>query len=413
MIKIDYANGTGDGHIVWTLGAGGDFTIVSSDPDPWFSHQHDVRYVNDNTIVLFDDGNTRVANDPNEPDSRGQELVLNEQTMTATLVVNADLGNYSAGWGAHSSFPTATSPSLRGFNRPVLERQSRFFLTALKPLHKVSPASSIAGTSRIRSIATPRAALPAPPPVIGSPPVAVNASENVAFVNQLVGTFTYPLASLFPVGTTLPAGLPASDFTATINWGDSTSTTSGTITQDLVNTDLYYVAGGHTYATAGSYTISMTVTLEAAAITGTFDTTPVTLDHLEASVLGTAATANVATRTIGVTAFAVAGTEGLPIPAGPIATFIDTSAPNPGSHYSADITITGAGGFSLVIPAASITEVGTTNQYTVSAPTFTLPEVGTYPIIISVTDNGNTPSFTASGSSMATIVDHRSPPGRQ
>ena len=58
-----------------------------------------------------------------------------------------------------------------------------------------------------------------------------------------------------------------------------------------------------------------------------------------------------------------------------------------------------------MIPVASITEVGTTNQYTVSAPTFTLPDEGTYPIIISVTDNGNTPSFTASGSSTATIVD--------
>ena len=28
-------------------------------------------------------------------DSRGQEWILNEQNMTATLVVNADMGNYS------------------------------------------------------------------------------------------------------------------------------------------------------------------------------------------------------------------------------------------------------------------------------------------------------------------------------
>ncbi len=115
MIKIDYANGTGDGHTVWTLGAGGDFTIVSSDPDPWFSHQHDVRYVNDNTIVLFDDGNTRVANDPNEPDSRGQELVLNEQTMTATLVVNADLDTYSAALGSAQVLPDGNLAFNSGF----------------------------------------------------------------------------------------------------------------------------------------------------------------------------------------------------------------------------------------------------------------------------------------------------------
>ena len=114
VIKIDYANGTGNGHIVWTLGQGGNFTIISSDPSPWFSHQHDVEYINDNTLVLFDDGNTRRATNPNA-DSRGQELVLNEQTMTATLVVNADLGNYSAALGMRRSCPTATLPSRPGF----------------------------------------------------------------------------------------------------------------------------------------------------------------------------------------------------------------------------------------------------------------------------------------------------------
>ncbi len=45
VIKLDYANGTGDGHVIWRLGQGGDFTLHSSAPSPWFSHQHDVRYV--------------------------------------------------------------------------------------------------------------------------------------------------------------------------------------------------------------------------------------------------------------------------------------------------------------------------------------------------------------------------------
>ena len=104
MIKIDYSNGTGDGHLVWKLGKGGNFTLKGMGPDSWFSHQHDVHYVNDTTIVLFDDGNTRhKAN--HKADSRGQELVLNEQTMHATLVVNADLGNYSAFLGSAQLLP--------------------------------------------------------------------------------------------------------------------------------------------------------------------------------------------------------------------------------------------------------------------------------------------------------------------
>ena len=79
VIKIDYANGTGDGHVIWRLGQGGDFRINSTDPSPWFSHQHDVRYINDTTLVLFDNGNTRQRKNP-RAHSRGQELILDERT---------------------------------------------------------------------------------------------------------------------------------------------------------------------------------------------------------------------------------------------------------------------------------------------------------------------------------------------
>jgi hypothetical protein len=99
VLKVDYANGAGDGHAIWRLGAGGDFTVNSTDPNPWFSHQHDAHYINDSTIILFDDGNVRQASDPTA-DSRGQVWKLDEKTMTATLVLNADLGNYSMALGS-------------------------------------------------------------------------------------------------------------------------------------------------------------------------------------------------------------------------------------------------------------------------------------------------------------------------
>ncbi len=98
-IKIDYANGTGDGHIIWKLGPGGNFKAIANTPSPWFTHQHDVRYINDNTLLVFDDGNTRHEFNRNAQ-SRGQEWILNEQNMTATLVVNADMGNYSSFLGS-------------------------------------------------------------------------------------------------------------------------------------------------------------------------------------------------------------------------------------------------------------------------------------------------------------------------
>ena len=99
VIKIDYANGTGDGNVIWRLGQDGDFTINSPDPSPWFSHQHDARYVNNSTLVVFDNGNTRHDQDP-QANSRGQELILDEATMQATLVVNADLANYAPAVGS-------------------------------------------------------------------------------------------------------------------------------------------------------------------------------------------------------------------------------------------------------------------------------------------------------------------------
>ncbi len=94
VIKIDYANGTGNGHVVWKLGPGGAFKVVATVPSPWFTHQHDVRFINDTTMLVFDDGNTRRLSNK-RADSRGQEWIINERKGTATLVVNANMGNYS------------------------------------------------------------------------------------------------------------------------------------------------------------------------------------------------------------------------------------------------------------------------------------------------------------------------------
>src|SRR5262249_12073276 len=77
VIKIDYRNGAGDGHVVWRLGKDGDFIVSSTDPDPWFSHQHDAHYIDDSTLILFDNGDARRASHPNA-DSRGQVWKIDE-----------------------------------------------------------------------------------------------------------------------------------------------------------------------------------------------------------------------------------------------------------------------------------------------------------------------------------------------
>jgi hypothetical protein len=104
IVKIDYANGSGTGNIVWTLGKDGDFTINSTDPYPWFSHQHDPGFVLGGTTILalFDNGNTRVSPPPiglGSGDSRGYVLTVDQTHKVVTPILLADLGVYSFALG--------------------------------------------------------------------------------------------------------------------------------------------------------------------------------------------------------------------------------------------------------------------------------------------------------------------------
>jgi hypothetical protein len=105
VIKIDYANGSGAGDILWRMGLDGDFQIQSTDPHPWFSHQHDPNFeVNNTTLLVFDDGNVRAATDPSAH-SRGQVLNVDQTNKVVTPILNADLGVYSGALGTAELLP--------------------------------------------------------------------------------------------------------------------------------------------------------------------------------------------------------------------------------------------------------------------------------------------------------------------
>jgi hypothetical protein len=66
LIKIDYANGTGAGDVLWKLGYQGDFALIAgTDPTDWFYAQHGPSFTSRNTtgkfsLILFDNGNDRI-----------------------------------------------------------------------------------------------------------------------------------------------------------------------------------------------------------------------------------------------------------------------------------------------------------------------------------------------------------------
>ncbi|MBZ5602657.1 MAG: aryl-sulfate sulfotransferase [Acidobacteriia bacterium] len=115
VYKVAYENGEGDGHVIWKLGKGGDFQLDVTDPNAWFSHQHDARYSYDGQeITLFDDGNLRQAADP-KAHSRGQSLRIDETNMTAQLLLSADLGVFSSALGSAQKLPDGHYVFLSGF----------------------------------------------------------------------------------------------------------------------------------------------------------------------------------------------------------------------------------------------------------------------------------------------------------
>jgi hypothetical protein len=102
VVKINYNNGSGDGSILWRLGPQGDFASSVPAGQTAFqffnSHEHDVQYDSNGLITMFDNGNSRVS--LYGGNSRGQAWQVNETNMTATPVVNIDLGIYSLATGS-------------------------------------------------------------------------------------------------------------------------------------------------------------------------------------------------------------------------------------------------------------------------------------------------------------------------
>jgi hypothetical protein len=118
VVKINYANGTGDGSVLWHLGYEGDFTLVNGTaPTDWQYGEHAPALASANSagtfnLIMMDNGNNRqfpsgvtcgTSGNPPCLYSTVPEFEINESAMTATLLFHyiAPSTEYSY-WGGNA-----------------------------------------------------------------------------------------------------------------------------------------------------------------------------------------------------------------------------------------------------------------------------------------------------------------------
>ncbi len=149
VYKINYGNGTGDGHVMWELGPTA-FNDTSGKPlplmttsavntagsydlgYPWNSHQHDANIQFGGAVIqgariltLFDNGNTRVEQGGFDPNGNSRCLLyaINETALWANLNVDSDVGSSSDGDGANQTLGNGNmycaSGLIGGYTNPL------------------------------------------------------------------------------------------------------------------------------------------------------------------------------------------------------------------------------------------------------------------------------------------------------
>ncbi|GAC1465783.1 MAG: hypothetical protein NVSMB9_05700 [Isosphaeraceae bacterium] len=227
----------------------------------------------------------------------------------------------------------------------------------------VTVSDNAPGTASI-TIAGPVVVADAP---LTATAVPVNGTEGAPLTNIDVATFT----DADSLGT-------ATDFLATIDWGDGTST-AGRILQDAAGT--FHVQGSHTYLQERSTPYPVVVTI---------------VDNGDGRTVGdptnSRATANgsatIKQSPLLPVANAVVATEGTAVPAGtPLASFTDTGGGDAVGDYSA--TINWGDGTPTVPATVSLLGNGGNYQVTSSTP-HTYVEEGIFPVTVTITDNDPT-----------------------
>lgn len=222
---------------------------------------------------------------------------------------------------------------------------------------------------------------------------ALSTIKGSSLTNVIVGTFTLPLPST--IGTA-PAGLDASDYTATINWGDST-TSAATIVLDANNPGVYDIVGSHTYAAGGVYTVGSSIAFADGTYTSAVNGVTISVAVPSAGpTTGTPATATVAALSTGTSASINAHTGASFTDS--VGSFTDTNPTATPSQFTASINW----GDGAAATAGTITQPGGAGTAFLVTGSHTYTHAGSYTITTNITGaDGTTTVLTDT----ATITD--------
>jgi hypothetical protein len=291
----------------------------------------------------------------------------------------APLGDFKAtiNWGDGSPTSTGTITQPGGVGTSFLVFGSQTYAEEIAPGTSYTITVSITDVGGSTAWVTSSATV-ADANLTGIGGFTVTATEGIGSGSQQVATFTdaNPKATL-------------SDFTATIDWGDNTTPTTGTITQPVGVGTALLVFGSHTYAEETALGTPYTITVSITDAGGS-----------KASVTSSATVADAALMVTG--GSTVPATEGTDSGSKQVASFTDGNS----TAHSGDFTATIDWGDNTTPTTGTISQPGGAGTAFVVSGSHTYAEEsapGTpYTITVSITDVGGSKT---SVTSSATVAD--------